>query len=44
MTIGIVKGLNFPSSVTNSQLGYKKKIAEQFIEVNLLILKKGNLN
>ena len=44
MTIGIVKGLNFPSSVTNSQLGYKKKIAEQFIEVNLLTSAEAHLN
>ena len=36
MTIGIIKGLTFPNSVLQSQLGYKKKVAEEFVEVNLL--------
>ena len=36
MTIGIIKGLTFPNSVLQYQLGYKKKVAEEFVEVNLL--------
>ena len=36
MSIGIIKGLTFPNSVMQSQLSYKKKIAEEFVEVNLL--------
>ena len=43
MTVGIIRGVKFPKSVMQSQQGYKKKIAEEFVEVNLLTNAEAHL-
>ena len=36
MTIGLFRGLKLPNVVLKNQNGYKKKIAEEYLDINLL--------
>ena len=36
MTVGVLCGCNLPSQVLDSQFGYHKQLAEEYLDVNLL--------
>ena len=43
MTIGLFKGLKLPKEVLNNQTGYKKILAEEYLDINLLTRVEAHL-